>query len=210
MNHRLTLISGIVLLGLNAPLLTDAIPGPWLSGLEFQREAIQRGEIWRLVTGQFVHWSAHHFLADAAAFLPLCLFLERRFRGRLLAFQLASAVLIGALLFFLDGELVAYRGASGIVHGLFVPVAVEMIQETRGRVAWRGFWMVVLAAGIAKPVLELITGGFLLPTGGLECMGAPAPLAHLGGVIAAPFLYLPDVRTGGGSGPPLVTRSGSA
>ena len=58
---------------------------PGLSeSLQFDREAVAGGEIWRIVTGHFCHWNFDHLFWDLSMFLILGAMLERDERPRLL------------------------------------------------------------------------------------------------------------------------------
>lgn len=96
-----------------APLL---LPENALGWLEYHREDILAGEVWRLLSGHWVHFSARHAIQDGIALAALAYALggERRPLRRLLLI----ALLLSGLLLFAAPDMVAYRGTSGLVMAL--------------------------------------------------------------------------------------------
>lgn len=94
------------------------LPEPWLARVEFNHTAITQGQLWRIITGQWVHFGVNHSLMNG-----LCL--------ALVQFQLLSilplrswlwmqaviqlAVGIGLLL---ASDVEIYRGYSGAFCGV--------------------------------------------------------------------------------------------
>ena len=65
--------------------------------LEYDRAAILHGEVWRLVTGHFVHWSVGHLAWDLLAFAILSAVCMRR-RWLFAAVVLATAIVVSLFL----------------------------------------------------------------------------------------------------------------
>lgn len=91
---------------------------PWLS---FDRQDIESGQIWRLITGHFVHLGAYHCLLNLLGLIALLVLCpeplsSREWFRRVLLLGLA----VSAGLYFLTPELGNYVGFSGLIHGLFV------------------------------------------------------------------------------------------
>ena len=110
-------IFAMTLLMLALGLLHDRV-NPFL---EYNREAIAAGQLWRLVSGHLVHMNSWHTLLNLSGFL-LCWFcfpdlLTRRW---LWTWLLVSVLLVSAAFWFLDPNLEGYVGLSGILHGLLV------------------------------------------------------------------------------------------
>jgi rhomboid family GlyGly-CTERM serine protease len=154
-------------------LFLPALPAFALGGwLELDRAAVARGEVWRLLTGHWTHWTPDHLLWDSLAFLVLAALCEARIsRKRLLAAVAGSALAVSASIWFLPG-IERYRGLSGIDSALFVLLAVTLLRERRSPLAG-----LALAAFLAKAAWEVSTGSTLFT----ETQGAfvPVPLAHL-------------------------------
>jgi rhomboid family GlyGly-CTERM serine protease len=155
-------------------LFFPALPAFPLGGwLELDRAAVARGEVWRLLTGHWTHWTLDHLLWDSLAFLALAVFCEVRIsRRRLLATVAGSALAVSAGVWFVLPEIARYRGLSGIDSALFMLLAVTILRETRSPLA-----AVAVAAFLAKAAWEVSTGSTLFT----EAAGSfvPVPLAHL-------------------------------
>ena len=154
-----------------AAVLAGLVPGV-AALLEYDRTAIEAGELWRLVTCHLTHLSLDHLVWDGLTFLALGAACERRGRRGFVLALAASAVAIPAALFVLDPGLAVYRGLSGLDMALAGLLAACEL-ERRPRVAGAA-----LAALAAKLVYELAAGGVLF----VRLDGAEAvPLAHLAG-----------------------------
>jgi membrane associated rhomboid family serine protease len=132
-----------------------------------------RGEIWRAVTGQLVHWSWPMAAADLGVIAAAGSFLETRARRRVLL-GIAAGLLAVAASVVLSHGLLRYRGSSGVATAL---VALALTGLPR-RLAVGGLCLLG-----AKIVLELATGQSLFP-GTLPAGVALTPAAHLAGALA--------------------------
>nr|WP_228517569.1 rhombosortase [Aliidiomarina indica] len=108
-------------LGVSALLLgIFSLPESYLFQLTFEREFIAQGELWRLLTGQFVHLTWSHLILNVMGlWVMYLLFAEHisgwRYGGLVIALALASN--LGMYLF--DPEIHRYVGFSGVLYGLF-------------------------------------------------------------------------------------------
>jgi rhomboid family GlyGly-CTERM serine protease len=176
---------------LRAPLLLAAAaaavhlwPAAGLN-LEYDREAIAAGQLWRLATGHWCHWSADHLLLDALV-LVLVAAVYRARGGRLLGTAIAaSTVAISAGLWLLLPEISRYRGLSGIDAGLTVLLAATMLREAidGGDLKQALSALAAVAALAAKVVFELSIGHAAF-VDSLAAGFVPVPLAHLVGAAA--------------------------
>lgn len=141
------------------------------SWLEFDRDRIAAGQAWRLLTGNFVHYSWPHLAANLGAFAALCWIVEGRSRG-VFAVVALSGLAVGAGVFGLAGGVTTYRGVSGVDCALAAWVLTTMAFQDGGPkgLAWVG----VLAIVAFKSIFEAVTGRLLLPT------SAPAGVAVVG------------------------------
>ena len=91
---------------------------PWL---EFNREAIDRGQWWRLITGHWVHYGFYHLLMNSAALL-LCgyVLLTELKPSHYTGLLLTCLVTVGLGLYWGNPQLGYYAGLSGVLHGLLV------------------------------------------------------------------------------------------
>jgi rhomboid family GlyGly-CTERM serine protease len=89
---------------------------PDVSALAYDRQAILAGEVWRLWTGHWVHFSNQQLLLDISTLVLAAAVAQREFGPLFIARVLAlgmPAISIGLLL--VAPELAYYRGASGVV-----------------------------------------------------------------------------------------------
>ena len=98
--------------------------------LAYDREAIQAGQTYLLMSGQFVHTNSFHLLLNTTALWLLWLTLGPALKTS--AWFSSSAVsLLGVALglYFLNPEVLHYVGFSGALHGLFVTGALALIRS---------------------------------------------------------------------------------
>ena len=157
------------------------IPGAdgWLA---YDRDALATGELWRVLTGHWVHWSRGHFIWNVGAFLLLGLVCEARGRLRFATCVLGAAVAVPAAVFVLLPEMDHYGGLSGIESGLFALAAVDLVRERWSRMD-RTTAALGLALGlgfVCKIAWEVATGGAVF-VGDLGPGVAPVPVAHMAG-----------------------------
>ena len=168
--------------------------GAW----EWSREALARGEVWRVFTGHVAHWSLEHLAWDVGALALLGVWLERRGRARFVSLVAGAAAAISIGLGWLDPGLAAYRGLSGVDSTLFVAVCAELLRDAlagrdrRGAVAAG----MLLVGFVAKVGAEALTGVSLFVSNAVGPSGAEVtPLAHaIGCGVALVFAALSLAR----------------
>ena len=146
--------------------------------LQFDRARIAGGEIWRVVTSHWTHFSADHLLWDLSAF-GLLLFLSwRESPPRTLATVATSSVLIPAAVWVALPEMSFYRGLSGLASALFVFLALSLARRERahGNHLISALAVLALVGFLAKSVFELVTGATLFVD---TSEFVPVPLAHV-------------------------------
>ncbi len=96
--------------------------------LIWKRDAIAQGQLWRLATGNFVHLSWGHALANViglAIWWRMESLSDRPLSARTRIAVLATGSIgVGVLLFFFSSYQ-WYAGASGVVYGLFALTALR-------------------------------------------------------------------------------------
>jgi rhomboid family GlyGly-CTERM serine protease len=147
-------------------LVSNLLPG---DSVAYDRAALAHGELWRLWTGQFCHWSALHLAGNLAALAGVAIVAGRTIR-RWLALLPIAAPLLSAFLFVAAPALERYRGLSGLVALLVVGAAVE------GGAVGR----LLALAYLGKLAFDAATGSHsvLLPEGIVTAWPA-----HLGGIL---------------------------
>lgn len=151
--------------------------------LVYDRRAIASVELWRLLTGHWVHFSTTHLLYNALGLAVVGGLLEWRRERLYPALLLVTPAAIGIALFSLEPELARYGGLSGVVWAAAVYLALRGFGEG-GR--WRWVCGVFLIGLLGKLVLEIATGTTLLAQGAL----APVPLGHAAGAcVGAAFAW---------------------
>jgi rhomboid family GlyGly-CTERM serine protease len=145
--------------------------------LEYDRTRVAAGEIWRLVTGQLVHWTPRMAAIDIGMLLGLGIWLEVRGDRRLVAWALALG---GALTVFavhvLSPDLLVYRGSSGLASALFVLAAVRVASSTDP--ITRNLAIAAIALFLAKAAFESLAAQTLF-AGPLPPGVRVVPLVHL-------------------------------
>jgi rhomboid family GlyGly-CTERM serine protease len=144
----------------------------------YERDAIEGGEYWRLVTGHLVHLGLGHLWPNLAALAIIGLLFDGVFRNAdWLRIGAASAAAIDLGLYVLDPGVLWYVGLSGVLHGYVAAGAVALI--VRGEKIG-----VVLAVGLAaKLVFEQVVGP--VPFTAASVGGPVVVAAHLYGVVGA-------------------------
>jgi len=153
--------------------------------LQYDRQAIADGQLWRLVTGHLVHFGLEHLAWDAAVFVLLAVLCWRLGRGVCLASLVGATLAIPAVLWILEPGLQTYRGLSGLDSALYVTAAVTLGRRlwTRGRRLSAAAAFLSVLGLAAKVTYELATGQALF-VDALTLGFAPVPIAHATGGLA--------------------------
>lgn len=119
--------------------------------LEFDRQQLLSGEIWRIWTGHLVHTNSSHFALNiAAAIIIYFTFFLRIKSGELLLCGFIFAALISVALLYIYPSLGWYNGLSGLLHALVAYFSVRLASD-EDKIFWTGLiiiWMKVLAEAI--------------------------------------------------------------
>ena len=156
----------------------------------YNRESIAAGEIWRLVSGNLVHFSGPHFIKDVVALLAIGLLIETGRRSHFALLCLVSGSLIGSVLYVAEPELLVYGGLSGIVTAAATYLCLHGIKEDR---AYRWLCLGVLLCLAVKTGCEVALGFSPLPGADAELF-ALVPQSHAVGAAAAIALFALENR----------------
>ena len=143
----------------------------------YDRAALLDAELWRLLTGHFVHLGVPHLLLNVAGLLLIWYLISASFTLRQWLFiALVTIAGIDLGFWFLQPQLVWYVGLSGLLHGLLAAGVVAGIAVKRVDA-----WLLALVL-VAKLVFEQLLGP--LP-GSVEASGgAVIVVSHLYGAVA--------------------------
>lgn len=168
------LLAGIPAIMLSAPLTR------WL---EFDRQAILGGELWRLFTGHLTHWTFGHLCWDLLACLLAVGFLLVHRPKALLPLALWSMLAVSLGVLLADPEIAVYRGLSGVDTALFAYVAAALgLTAARRGERRAAAWGVGLLCLIAVKILHEMGSGTCLFVDAATFI--PLASAHLGGLLA--------------------------
>jgi rhomboid family GlyGly-CTERM serine protease len=152
--------------------------------LEYRRDAIEVGELWRLLTCHWTHWSPDHLVWDLGMFTLLAALCWQWSGRRVLVAVAAAAVAIPLAVWAFLPEMSHYRGLSGIDSALYVLLALMELRAARARGGRAGIAAVglLLVAFGAKVAFELLTGRAVFVDSTASSF-VPVPLAHLVGCL---------------------------
>lgn len=133
------------------------------SALILDRESILRGQVWRLLTGHFVHVDMVHLTTNLAGASVVALWAWRaHYVGPILLFVAICAPILGILLLMLGANW--YAGLSGILHGAIVLLILQLPIKLR-------------IIGIALVLIKLVWQTWFGGSEALLSSGAPVSLA---------------------------------
>lgn len=151
------------------------------SFLMYDRAAILSGELWRLVTGHWVHFSFSHLFYDLLALTIAGWLIERRGYPRFGLLCLLSTLGISTVLLAVKPEISLYGGLSGVAYSAFVYLIFSSRSEPPPW-PWIGRGLLLLMMG--KFLLEAVMVRPLLVTTETNPF-VSVPLSHaIGGFIA--------------------------
>lgn len=144
--------------------------------LDYDRDAILAGEVWRIVTAHVVHFQWPHLAMNLAGLCLVWLLFGRRLSSaQWMAVSTACMVGVGAAVLLFHPEVSSAAGLSALLHGMFAAGALAGILAGH-RLEW-----IPLVLLTAKLVWEAAVG----PLPGSEAVaGGPVFVeAHLYGAI---------------------------
>lgn len=152
----------------------------------YDREQLLHGDIWRLFTGHFVHFSWRHLFFNLSVFAVLGFLLE--LRNRWIFLWLIALTTLSCSLYFLlfIPEMSKYRGLSGLVSAAVVYLALN---EIRATVRLRFIWVLILILFLVKVGYEIFSGEAVFASGS-DSDFIIVPAAHIIGAVMAAFIFI--------------------
>lgn len=145
---RAWLVPGVVVLVALALMLGGDFGREWL---RFERGGIAAGEVWRLLTGHFVHLGVSHTLLNLAGLVLVWVLVGRAYTWRQwLLVTGGSVAAIDLGLWLGSPQLEWYVGLSGLLHGMLAAGIVAGLADRNtealilavvvtGKLAWEQF-----------------------------------------------------------------------
>jgi len=165
------LLTGLALLIYQLPSI-----GLWL---QYDRSSIAAGQVWRLLTCHWVHFSSDHLFWDGLMFLVLGSLCEWQSRKLFLGTVFGSALLISLAIWISQADLDFYGGISGIDCALFAALVGSRIRSEIANRRWP--WVIcllgLLFAFVVRLGYETIMGDTILVDSQAANFIA-VPLAH--------------------------------
>jgi len=151
-------------------MITGAAP----EMLIYEQTAIQNGELWRLITGHWVHSDTQHATWNIIAlFLLGCLF-ERTLQRDLFTILLIASISISAWVYFFMPQMTAYCGLSGILNTLLVVGTLALWQKYRSTT-----FLLILFLAVLKSAIEIQMQSAIFT----HTAWPSVPAAHLAGMV---------------------------
>lgn len=174
------------------------VPRPWVTGiflllatlaalvpaeiLEYNRARVGAGELWRLGTGQLVHWAPRMAFFDLGVILVLGCLLELTGARRALTQALCLSLLATAVtVHTFQSQLASYRGSSGIATALF---AVVVLRGASDRSALGRTLLILSVIGFGAKIALEFNGSQPLFVGALSEGVVVSPAVHAAGLTA--------------------------
>jgi len=165
-----------------------ALSGEWgRELLRYDRDAIAGGELWRLVSGHFVHLGLSHLLYNGVGLSLIWFLVGQSLRpSQWLLVTCVSILCMGAGFWILEPQLQWYVGLSGVQHGFLVAGILAGYRTRRVEMALLGTII------FGKLVYEQFFGA--IPGSELSSGGAVITAAHvygaIGGLIAIAIMNI--------------------
>lgn len=163
-------------------LLVFILPEPVKLLLTYERDLIGQGQVWRLLTGQWVHWGLGHFVMNVAGVFLLWLLFAEYAQGKRYVFAILGVAMMSNLgMYLFDSQVAYYVGFSGTIYGLF---AWGAVQDVRQKAAFG--WLLLIGV-CAKVAYDMFVGAVSLSGSEVDAL---AVSAHFYGVLAGGVLGL--------------------
>lgn len=154
-----------------------------VSYLAYNRDAITKGDYWRLITGHFIHLNHMHLLLNMLGVgMVLMLFDHLLAIWQWIVVLLASALIISLLIYLNLPQVQAYVGLSGVIHTLYVLGTLQLLNQPKER----NFAIILMLMVTLKLLTENVGQGISFTADMIG--GRVLYQAHLYGALAGLFL----------------------
>ena len=154
-----------------------------VSYLAYNRDAITKGDFWRLITGHFIHLNNMHLLLNMLGVgMVLMLFDHLLAIWQWIVVLLASALIISLLIYLNLPQVQAYVGLSGVIHTLYVLGTLQLLNQPKER----NFAIILMLMVTLKLLTENVGQGISFTADMIG--GRVLYQAHLYGALAGLFL----------------------
>jgi rhomboid family GlyGly-CTERM serine protease len=165
----------------------QSLPPTWQRWLPYDRGLIADGQVWRLISSNFIHLGWGHLILNGCGLLVMAwLFAEERRTVQWFVDLMICSFATGAGLYLMNPEILRCVGLSGALHGLFVVGAFSWVSAGIGQGKW-----LLLGLGL-KLLWEQVFGE--MPFSGGIVGGSVVTDAHVwgavGGLIAVSIDWL--------------------
>ena len=152
--------------------------------LVFYRTAIDMGQWWLIISGNFVHSNYPHLFLNLAGLLIFgLLFFDNISLKTFIISTIILSGFVGLGLYLFDSELQKYYGFSGVLYGLFLIGATSTLLAKDW---FTGITIIIFIIG--KIIWDLIYGG---SNSSAALIGIPVAVhAHLYGAFGAIFINI--------------------
>jgi rhomboid family GlyGly-CTERM serine protease len=177
-------LPGITLWVVAVAILIAQFPG-WSSWLVYDRAAILSGEIWRMFTGHWVHFSRSHLVYDALAFGLAGWMIETRRLPNFVWLCLVTPWLVSGVMLVMEPQMRFFGGLSALGTAAVVYLALCGLHE---KGLWSWACLVTLAGVVGKIEFEVVTGRMVFVRAG-DGMMVVCTASHVVGVVVAMGFY---------------------
>jgi len=123
----------------------------WVLALEYHRDKIAAGELWRILTGHLVHTNTWHMLLNLTSLLFIGLLFGTLLSAKVwIAAFVFCSLAVSAAYWFIATQFIIYVGLSAALYGVIIIGALEDFNDNKliagslliivtGRVIWQQF-----------------------------------------------------------------------
>ena len=185
----------ITLLLVGGGVVTALFPG-WSAWLVYDRPAILSGEIWRIFTGHWVHFSTSHLVCDLLALGVAGWIIETQKLPHFGWLCLLAPWLISAALLLFEPQMKLFGGLSALATTAIVYLALCGLHDAA---PWRWICLAALLGFAGKIIFEMTTGRMMFATTG-EVPMTVSVTSHIAGAVIALLFTAGRKFPAGGTG----------